>query len=422
MASNCARTARWIGLVCAGALLLGWPVASAPAAARSYTSAPATENLDGLGASGTVITPPIGWDAEQLDPAQTHQPGPGNGVATVTEVSLVADGATISPANGTASAGNPGTAGSADRAPDSLPKTGSGDVSDHTATVPPVPPHFTVTADPRGSHSQYNAVLRGITNLLGTTAAFHVDIGDYDEPPQENRRQIDAVFGANHLWYIPVGNHEVETPSDMDWVRAEYNNGNGIRAPLKNSTLQNGPAGSVETMYAVDYANAHLVFINEYWNGGTAAGSDVALDGDMVPALRQWLDADLKATTQPVKIVFGHEPAYLPARHNHAGDSLDLHAANRDAFWGVLSSNNVIAMMNGHTHAYYKLLTNGVWQIDAGNAGNDNMRNGYTFIDVILGTTNVQFDVWRDTAKKGTWLKSAESFSVPIPGGTKPPG
>jgi hypothetical protein len=283
-----------------------------------------------------------------------------------------------------------------------------------SATVP----HFTVTADPRSNHTGYNSVLSGITNKLGKTGAFHVDVGDFD-PPANNRAQIDAVMGASYVWYGPIGNHEAENSTYMSWVRAEYNTGNGVRTPLKNFTLQNGPAGSTETMYSVDIGNAHLVFMNEYWNGGTAAGSDVARDGDVVLALRNWLDADLKATTRPVKLVFGHEPAYLPAGHNHAGDSLDLYPANRDAFWGVLKTNNVSAMINGHTHDYYKLLTDGVWQIDAGNAGNDNTGDGYTFIDVILGATAVQFDVWRDAAKNGTWVKSAESFAVPVPSSEK---
>ncbi len=79
---------------------------------RSYTGAPITENFDGLGTSGTVITPLVGWDAGQFNPVQINQLGPGNGITTVTDASLVVDDGSVFLANATASIGNLGTTGS----------------------------------------------------------------------------------------------------------------------------------------------------------------------------------------------------------------------------------------------------------------------------------------------------------------------
>ncbi|MCX6924991.1 MAG: Ig-like domain-containing protein [Verrucomicrobia bacterium] len=95
---------------------------------RSYTGVPLAENFDGLGTNGTTLTPLLGWDAGQFNPVQANQPGPGNGIATVTDTSLVVDDGTIFLANATASIGNLGSTGSADRALGAMPKTASGDL------------------------------------------------------------------------------------------------------------------------------------------------------------------------------------------------------------------------------------------------------------------------------------------------------
>lgn len=276
--------------------------------------------------------------------------------------------------------------------------------------------HFTVTADQRGFHTGFSNVLNGIKSVARGAGVFHITTGDFDDTPEQNRDMVDAVLGQNFVWFTPVGNHETETPTEMTWVRDEYNNGNGVRTPLKNFTLQNGPTGSVETTFSWDVGNAHFIQLNEYWNGNTNAGSDVGLgtDANIVSNMLVWLTADLMTNTKPVKIVFGHEGAYLPPGWRHAGDSLDQYPVQRDAFWSLLASNNVQAYINGNSHLYYKLYTNGVYDLDAGNAGNDTDNDGYTFFDIIIGASTVQYDIWRDTAKNGNWVKSADSFILPV--------
>ncbi len=263
--------------------------------------------------------------------------------------------------------------------------------------------HYTVTADPRWEDATYDGVLAAMQTLIGGQGVFQISVGDID-PLQPLRDKVDARFGANALWYPVVGNHEAETSSDMTWIRDEYTTGNGLRTPLSNATNQNGPAGSVETTYSWDHGNAHFIVLNEYWNGETAAGSDVATDGDIVQALYDWLAADLAANTQPFVFVFGHEPAF--PFHRHLVDSLNKYEARRDAFWNLLESYGVHAYFCGHTHFYSRHREPGgtAWQIDAATAGYaafPDFGGFQTFVDVVVGDVEVRYDVYNNAG--GTW-------------------
>jgi predicted glutamine amidotransferase len=260
--------------------------------------------------------------------------------------------------------------------------------------------HFTVTADMRGYHTDFGNLLQAINNGPGP-GAFHISVGDIDETIPENRAVIDDKLGSTSLWYPIIGNHEAETSDDMTWLRDEYNNGNSLRTALKNFTNQDGPTGTVETTYTWNYGRAHFIVLNEYWNGGTAAGSDVATDGDIVSALYNWLSADLEANTKPLVFIFGHEPAF--PQNRHIGDSLDKYPSNRDAFWALLEDEHVQVYFCGHTHFYSKHQEEGgnVWQFDAGNAGNDTNGNGFTYLDVVVSNNRVTVNVYRDSDGTG---------------------
>ena len=279
--------------------------------------------------------------------------------------------------------------------------------------------HFTVTVDPRDYHEAFGDTLNAINTLVGGPGAFHVSPGDIDHEVWENRAQIDTHFGASALWYPGVGNHEAESPRDMEWMRDEYNNGNGIRTPLKNFTNQDGPASSKETTYSWDYGNAHFIQLNEYWDGV----SDTGTNGYVLPPLYDWMAADLAANTRPNIFVFGHEPAF--AHHRRLGDCLNAEAPHRDAFWQLMEDHDVKAYFCGHSHNYDKRLGNrdgegSVWQIDAGSAGNPYESPGLTFVDVTVTDTEVTYDVYDNYGATGTWAKR-EGWSQPIVDPTPPP-
>ncbi|MCX6922968.1 MAG: Ig-like domain-containing protein, partial [Verrucomicrobia bacterium] len=88
---------------------------------RSYTSAPITENFDGLGPNGTSLSLLVGWNAGHFSPSIQQGTSGGNGVATVTDPLVVDNGSHDT--GGTPMLANFGTTGSADRALGSFART-----------------------------------------------------------------------------------------------------------------------------------------------------------------------------------------------------------------------------------------------------------------------------------------------------------
>ncbi len=256
---------------------------------------------------------------------------------------------------------------------------------------------FTVSADVRWEHAAFDDVLAAMNSLVGGQGDFQISPGDMDDRVWENRTVIDSRMGASAIWIPGVGNHEAEDPVEMEWVRAEFLTGNETRSPLQELIGRAGPDGSRETTFSWDSGNVHFVNLNQYWDGSTDPGSDVATDGDVVPELLAWLAEDLEANTNPAIFVFGHEPAF--PFHRHTADSLNKYEANRDAFWALLERESVVAYVCGHTHVYstYRPPGSAVWQIDVGNAGNDSsFLDGQTFLSVTVQETEVTIGVCRN--------------------------
>jgi hypothetical protein len=227
-------------------------------------------------------------------------------------------------------------------------------------------------------------VLDAIT-ATGGPGAFMLCPGDED-PPQAVDAAIAAEFGPDFAWYPVVGNHEAETPADMTWIRSAF-----ATLPW---IVNSGPAGCVETTYSFEYGNMRLIVLNEYYNGV----SDIGTDGDVVPALRAWLEADLRASRQPWIFVTGHEPAYpQPDMHwgdsRHVGDSLDQYPANRNAFWTLLDTFDVPLYITAHTHRYSRFESADVWQVDTAQARGAEQYD--TFERMLVGADRVAVHVYR---------------------------
>jgi hypothetical protein len=244
---------------------------------------------------------------------------------------------------------------------------------------------FYVTCDMRqytGENPQY---FRGVCEKIDSLGAgdFMISPGDID-PPQDVLDDIRAYIGEDYPWYTVVGNHESETPSDMEWLR-NYNPGGDALPNVVNT----GPEGCEETTYSFDYSYVHFVVLNQYYDGVSDTGSP----GDVADSLHQWLVDDLAANGKRVIIVIGHEPAYpLPdeesGRLRHEYDSLNQFPENRDRFWETLKSFGVSAYICGHTHNYSSRIVNGLLQIDAGHSRG--------FGDTGSRSTFIRFDVLRD--------------------------
>ncbi|MHC4508222.1 MAG: metallophosphoesterase family protein, partial [Planctomycetota bacterium] len=241
-----------------------------------------------------------------------------------------------------------------------------------------------------------------MTDKVGDEGVFHIMPGDFDDP-QYTDASLVLQFGPDVLWYPVVGNHELDSPAYVEWVRNAYDSLPYI--------VNEGPAGCETTTYSWDYGNAHFVALNQYYNGV----SDTGAGGDVVDELYDWLIADLEANTQPAVFIVGHEPAY--PEYRHVGDSLDQYPAHRDRFWKLLNDEKVIAYFCGHTHNYYAKQVEGpdwepfTWQVDAGNAGNGTPN---TFVDVTVTETEVIFSTWQGTL--GSSFTNIEFWTVDIPG------
>ncbi|MFC1789230.1 hypothetical protein ACFLZE_04880 [Thermodesulfobacteriota bacterium] len=165
-----------------------------------------------------------------------------------------------------------------------------------------------------------------------------------------------------------------DDPDCMQALRDKY-------SAYPDWNLTPGPPGTSETTYSYDIGHIHVVVVNLYWDGADNDAwfiynpdypnppDDVAHpDGGFVPdVLFDWLKNDLRTTTQPYKIVVGHEAAYPYGRH--VGDSLDEGEGNRDKFFNLLRTERVFAYVSGHCHYYYLEEHEGIFQVNTGVSG-----------------------------------------------------
>ena len=217
---------------------------------------------------------------------------------------------------------------------------------------------FCLTADIHEYTGDYPTYFRGVCESIAQCGygSFMITLGDMT-PPAYVYKMVTSYLGQSYLWYPVVGNHELLDSAQMEWLRNFNKRGNSLP-----NIVNSGPAGGEETTYSFDFQQAHFVILNVYFDGTNDRGSD----GDISDNLYNWLVADLTQTKQPLKFVFGHEPAYPQpdmetGRTKHSTDSLNFYPANRDRFWELLKEQGVLAYFCGHTHSYSHMQIEGVW-------------------------------------------------------------
>jgi len=225
---------------------------------------------------------------------------------------------------------------------------------------------FIVAADMRNfaADGEWSKNFSGACEAVKEVGAgsFMISPGDLDvRPPSAVRAMIDKVIGEDYPWYPVLGNHDPESPSSMNYLR-DYS----AKVPR---VVNRGPEGCEETTYSFEWADAHFVVLNQYYDGVR----DWGLKGDIVPELLEWLEADLAANTKRRVFVFGHEPLVaMPdmdnGRMRHQGDSLDENPENAFDFHQLLLKYEVDAYICGHTHNTSYAKINGLWQLDSGHA------------------------------------------------------
>ncbi len=218
---------------------------------------------------------------------------------------------------------------------------------------------------------------------------FMVGPGDVD-PPGLVRAMIDRYLGTNYLWYPIVGNHETEKKENMTWLKRWASNG----IP---HLVRRGPLGAELTTYSFDFANSHVIMLNEYYDGK----SDDVRGQDLPESTMRWLAEDLAANRQPLVFVVGHKPIQsIPdmdsGRVRHEKESVSTNSARLDQFLTLLRENRVRAYICGHTHNASVTKIKGIWQIDSGHArGAGDSGSPSTFIKIRVSGTRVQADIYR---------------------------
>lgn len=271
---------------------------------------------------------------------------------------------------------------------------------------------FVVIADNRDYTTQFRAVLQEINEMTLNPAPaipyplFLVGNGDID--PVESNMAIynDRITYPNLPSFYPVvGNHEIETDSDMKYILDSM-------IPYLEKVVNNGKQGT----YSFDYKNIHCVVLDQYSTNRY---------GEVDVNLQAWLQQDLNATKQDHVFVFGHEPAF--PRRRHVGDSLDQFPESRNAFWNILvKDSRVLAYFCGHTHNYYRMRVKdptsagtsgypdqdgGVYQVDCGAAGNLDDGN-LTIVYVHVQDDSVRFRAIASSRTDVNWgMKDQWSIS-----------
>ena len=218
---------------------------------------------------------------------------------------------------------------------------------------------------------------------------FMVTPGDFD-PPAPVRTALDEYLGTNYLWYPVVGNHEIETPEDMAWVKAWAARGIPHLVRL-------GPPGAELTTYSFDYGNSHFVAVNDYFDNHT----DVKSKGAIAEATLTWLENDFASTKKPSVWVIGHIPIEsLPdmdtGRVRHQGETVSTNSAAAARFVGLLQKYRVRAYLCGHTHNTSVAKVRGIWQADSGHArGAGDKGSPSTFMKFRVAGEKAWVDVYR---------------------------
>jgi Icc-related predicted phosphoesterase len=264
--------------------------------------------------------------------------------------------------------------------------------------------HFTATSDVHNAQTAFQHVLAQINTQVSGPGDFHITTGDVVNgdagiDAAEDLVSLQSAFGPSIIWYTVLGNHDILTPSEVDWFHTHLATIPGLVHP--------GPTGTSLTAYSFEHRNAHFVVLNEYFDGTNETGTD----GDIEDVQYEWLAADLASNKKPIVVVFGHEPAYPVGRH--VGDSLDKYTAHRDRFWSLLESNNVAAYLCGHTHvrAVTQITDGKTWEVTNGAAGLDYVQDGYSFVNATVEDHSVRFDTWNGADSGPMSLTSSVTYT-----------
>jgi predicted phosphodiesterase len=294
------------------------------------TSSPIpTATLPAATATAPAVGPLLPTATPSLTPTLTVLPSP---TATMTEPAagpvLLAESVTVTPALSllpapTVSSGDP------DAGP-ALPVATGAPTSPAVAPRAVVSPSlvFAVCGDSRDNPEVYQRILDAVS---ADGSQFLVHAGDLvSEDDAGLWQEFQATMGNFAKAFYPVpGNHDT------------------LHGDLQNYLQYSGaPAAH----YSFDVATVHMTLADSHDGGISAAELD-------------WLRNDLGATSQPVKMVFLHHPAFDPDGTDH------IMAYGNEQFMALMTEAGVDYVIAGHIHAYARDDRDGVVYIYTGGGG-----------------------------------------------------
>jgi 3',5'-cyclic AMP phosphodiesterase CpdA len=203
-----------------------------------------------------------------------------------------------------------------------------------TAAAPGMrkPIRFVALGDSGNGSAAQDAIAKRMSEVPFDFMIFLGDIAYEDG----TAKQLEAYFFAVYrefLRYVPaypsIGNHERHTRKGQPYFDAFV-------------------LPHTERYYAWDWGDVHFVAIDT-----------TQRDARQIA----WLDADLRATKQPWKIVFGHHPMYTSSVRTAGSRSI------RKAFAKVLTDNKVDFYLSGHEHHYERFRVANVNHVISGGGG-----------------------------------------------------
>ncbi len=234
-----------------------------------------------------------------------------------------------------------------------------------TAAETPTPPRlvstqddfvFFLCGDNRGGDNVYTQIL---THASARHAAFLLNTGDMvPEDSAENWKHFEQIMRLCTVPFFPVaGNHDCRGGSLENFVRW---------------------TPSHAEHYSFDYGQLHFTMAND--------------SIDMTAGELAWIDADLKASAKPIKIVVHHHPAWNPSGRVYGMTE------NRQEFLDALKKHGVRYDFCGHDHGYRSGITNGCTLIITGGAGaplyHPTEEGGFNhYVEFTVKGTNVTFKV-----------------------------
>jgi len=219
-----------------------------------------------------------------------------------------------------------------------------------------------------------------LARIASSGARFAVTTGDiaYDNGSQTNYgdlsqtgANVSTVFGPSY-WTVPgasipmfnlLGNHGLSSTALINWPEARAASSSKGRYAMQTYCCTNGTHSKSypSAWYAFDAGSARFYVLDASWansNVGTADlyKNDFDNHWTTTSAEYTWLKSDLASHPGGLKFAFFHFPLHS-ANSTEASDTYLSGAGNLE---GLLASNGVDIVFNGHAHTYARSTPSGL--------------------------------------------------------------